>query len=91
MFKWLKCFCRDLIKIEVTVHVPTITVLTYGPQKHNTQNNITESGPGSQLTETGSFTRITPALTDDERIDELSKKLENSSIPEVQFGKEHKT
>ena len=93
MIEWLKnLFHRDppKLKVEVTIHVPTINVFTHGSTEEKKESNIAESGSGTSVEQEGPILRNAPPITDQERITSLGQRLQNIHTPEVDFGKEHK-
>lgn len=86
MIAWLrKLFIPD--KIEVTIHVPEIHVHVHGKGRGEETGSVRNSS-GSSVEEEGSSFRSAPPVTDDERLEELSSKINKTNIPAVSFGQE---
>jgi hypothetical protein len=90
MIGWLKKLLKredPVIRVEVTIHVPEIRVLTTcsGKGQEGSTNTQGESGPRSGE---GGFRLRSAPVSDEESLDLLSKKFGKMQTPEVEFGQE---
>lgn len=79
-----------LVRVEVTLHVPTLYVVTSESEK--SKSNVgSVSGPVSQSEQERSIEGDSTAFLESDRLDTLSAKLNKGlDVTEVQFGEEDK-
>lgn len=86
LFRWL--FGGRVVKIEVTVNVSPIRVITTGPEIQ--VQEAKQAGGGSELSgsKEGYKLNSAPRLTDDERLKSLEERLSKKELPTLSMGED---
>jgi hypothetical protein len=89
MFQWIRRIFNNepvVVKIEVTINVPTIHVFTSGPKVSEAASPVV----GSSIFPEASGTSINspPPITTEEKIDTIRNRFKSVPMPEVKFGEE---
>jgi hypothetical protein len=91
MLGWLRRLLRcpsEPVRIEVTIHVTPIHVVTSGPEVAQNKPVNTERGPGPGFEGERDTIRSAPAITGEEKLKSSVNRFAALPVPQVPFGED---
>jgi hypothetical protein len=91
MLEWLRKILRcpsEPVRIEVTIHVAPVHIVTSGPEGDQGKSVNTECGSGAESEGKRDTLRSAPAVTGEEKLRSSVNKFAALPVPQVPFGED---